>query len=293
MKPRDIAEYLFLALSWGLSFLVLLKVVAGFGWVGAVTFRALVASATLLLAARLCGRRLSFQGLWRPLCVVGATTVAGQLIGLCYATPRIGTAMAAIFVTAIPLFSMLIGRFWGLERISLSGLAGLLLGFAGMLLLVGFPAVPVTDEFLLGCAASVFGAVCAAFGSNYASLRLRTAGSWEVTSGAFLVGGLLTLPLLFWVPPPAPPSALDYLYLVLSGSVMSALNYVIYFGLVTRIGATRTISVEFVVTVVAVLAGAGLLHERLSLVQIGGAAIILCGCALVLNLLPLRAKAQA
>lgn len=292
MQPRDLAAYLFLALAWGLSFLVLLKAVAGFGWVGAVSFRALIASGTLLAVARLSGRRMNFQGLWKPLCVVGATTVAGQLVGLTFATPRIGTAMAAIFVAAIPLFSMLIGRIWGLERITLSGLAGLALGLLGILLLVGFPAVPVTDSFILGCAASVFGALCAAFGSNYASLRLRTAGPWEVTCGAFLIGGLLTLPLLIWVPVPGTPQPRDFLYLLLCGSVMSALNYVLYFQLVARIGATRTISVEFVVTVVAVLVGALVLGESLSLIQGLGALTILAGCALVLGLVPgTRARA--
>ncbi|MFU6003194.1 hypothetical protein [Pseudomonas aeruginosa] len=43
MKARDVADYLFLALTWGLSFLVVLKVVQAFGWIGAVSFRALVA----------------------------------------------------------------------------------------------------------------------------------------------------------------------------------------------------------------------------------------------------------
>lgn len=277
MQPRDLVAYLYLAVAWGLSFLVLLKAIAGFGWVGAVSFRALIASLTLLAAARLSGRVLNFRGLWRPLCVLGATTVAGQLIGMTFATPLIGTAMAAIFVAAIPLFSMVIGRLWGLERITLAGAFGLALGLLGMLLLVGFPAVPVTPSFMLGCAA---------FGSNYAALRLRTAGPWEVTCGAFLVGGLLTLPLLYWVPPPGVPSALDVLYLLLCGCMMSAFNYVVYFHLVARIGATRTISVEFVVTVVAVLVGALWLHEPLSLVQGLGALIILAGCALVLGLVP-------
>ena len=92
MQPRDLAAYLFLAVGWGLSFLVLLKAIAGFGWVGAVSFRALIASFTLFAVARLAGRQLNFAGMWKPLCVVGATTVAGQLIGMTYATPRIGTA---------------------------------------------------------------------------------------------------------------------------------------------------------------------------------------------------------
>ncbi|PVZ39147.1 DMT family transporter [Pseudomonas sp. CC120222-01a] len=290
MQPRDIAAYLFLAIAWGFSFLVVLKVVHAFGWVGAVSLRAFIAGGTLAILAALLGRSLRLRPLLKPLLVVGATTVAGQLIGLSYATPRIGTAMAAIFVATIPLFSMIIGRVWGLEKISPQGLVGLLLGLLGMVMLVGFPAQAVTEDFIHGCLASLFGCVCAAFGSNYASLHLRGQDPWTVTGGAFLAGGLLTLPLLLIVPVPTLPQASDWLYLALSGSVMSATTYVLYFGLVARIGATRAISVEFVVTLVAVLVGALFLGETLSLLQAAGGLVILLGCLLVLGLLPGRKR---
>lgn len=284
MKPRDIAAYIFLAIAWGLSFLVVLKVVQAFGWIGAVTFRAFVAGMTLLIVAAATGRRLDFSFGWRPLLVIGATTVAGQLIGLSFATPRIGTAMAAILVAAIPLFSMIIGRLCGIERLSFHGVIGLVLGFGGIVMLVGFPAVPVTDSFVIGCFSSLFGSLSAAVGSLYASRRLRTAGAWEVTAGSFLFGGLIALPLLVFVPVPTTPRPIDYGYLLVLGVIMSATTYVVYFRLVATIGATKTISVEFAVTVVAVLVGALMLHERLSAMQIAGAVIIVCGCALVLGL---------
>jgi drug/metabolite transporter (DMT)-like permease len=286
MKTKDIAGYLGLSVMWGFSFLVLLKVVLAFGWIGAVAFRALVAATTLLGAAALTRRRLDFSAGWRPFAVVGATTVAIQLIGLSFATPRIGTAMAAICIASIPLFSMVIGAAWGNERITLQGAAGLLLGFGGIVMLVGFPAVPVTGSFLFGCGACLLASFSSAFGSNYASLRLRGVGSWEVTIGAFLSGGLMTLPLLFAIPVPGTPRPVDFLYLLIAGCVMSALSYALYFRLVATMGATRAISVEFLVTVIAVLIGAFGLGERLSAVQVAGAAVIVSGCALVLGLVP-------
>ena len=284
MKRRDIASYLFLALAWGSSFLVLIHVVAAFGWIGAVTFRALFAGLVLFALAFATGRRLDFSAGWLHFVIVGATTVAGQLISLSYAAPRIGTAMAAILVAAIPLFSMLLGQAFGLERIALRGIIGLVLGVAGIIMLVGFPVVPITPAFLFGCATSLFSSFAAAFGSNYANLKLKQAGAYEVTSAAFLTGGLMTLPLLIWVPVPTVPQVQDYLYLMILGGVMSALTYVQYFRLVATIGATRTISVEFVVTVVAVLIGSMVLGERLSLIQLVGGAVILFGCAIVLGL---------
>jgi drug/metabolite transporter (DMT)-like permease len=288
MKPGAIAAYVFLALAWGMSFLLMLRVAETFGWVGAVTIRCFIASLMLLLIAKLTGRKLNFGAGWHAFAIVGATTVAGQLIGLSFGTPLIGTAMAAIIVATIPLFSMLISQFWGLEKMTIQGLVGLLLGAGGIILLVGFPTVPVTLSFVLGCAACLVGCICAAFGSNYASRSLKGVGSWEITIGSFLAGGFITLPLLYVVPFRATPEFIDFFYLFTLAMVMSALTYITYFWLVSTIGPTKAISVEFAVTIIAVLIGALVLHEPLSTLQLGGAAIIITGCVLVLGLFPRR-----
>jgi drug/metabolite transporter (DMT)-like permease len=286
MKAKDSASYVFLAVVWGFSFLAMLRAVEAFGWAGAVTFRCFIAAATLIIVAVATGRRLRLGAGWRAFAVVGATTVAGQLVGLCFAMPLIGTAMSAILVATIPLFSMLMARLWGLERLTRRHLAGLMLGFFGIVVLVGFPAVPFTPSFVLGCASTLFACLCAAFGSCYASYRLKGVSSWDTTAGAFLAGGIFTLPLLIWVPVPGWPQPIDYLYLLVLGAIMSAATYVLYFRLVGTIGATKAISVEFAVTVVAVLVGALLLREPLSLIQICGAGTIIVGCALVIGLIP-------
>lgn len=121
--------------------------------------------------------------------------------------------MAAIFVATVPLFSMVIAQVWGLERITQARVLGLVLGTIGIVMLVGFPAVPVTGVFLIGCLAMIGSTFSAAFGSNYASRYLSETGPWEVTIGSFIAGGLLTLPLLWFVPVPGIPGGVDYLYL--------------------------------------------------------------------------------
>ncbi|HWK93972.1 MAG TPA: DMT family transporter [Pseudolabrys sp.] len=286
MNLKDSASYVFLAIVWGLSFLFMLRGVEAFGWVGVVTFRSFIAAATLFLVAAATGRRMNFSAGWSHFAVVGATTVAGQLIGLCFAMPLIGTAMSAILVATIPLFSMLIARLWGIEQLTRRHHLGLVLGFSGMVVLVGFPAVPFTPSFALGCATTLFACLCAAYGSCYVNYKLKGVSSFDTTAGAFLAGGIITLPLIYIVPVPGTPQPVDYLYLFVLGAIMSALTYVMYFRLVGTIGATRAISVEFAVTVVAVLVGAVVLHEPLSAVQIAGATTIVAGCMLVVGLVP-------
>lgn len=288
MPPRALAAYVFLALVWGLSFMIVLNVVAAFGWAGAITFRALVAGTTLFTLARLMNRKLDFSMGWSKLAMLGLFTVAGQLAGIAFAAPLIGTAMTAIMVSAIPLFSMLIGRILGLEHLTAAQIAGLAMGLGGIVMLVGFPDAPITPAFLLGCGVSILGSLSAAVGSLYASEKLKQAGSWEMTIGSFVTGGLMTLPLLWPVPFNRVPDAADIGWLILLGALTSATCYVVYFKLVNEIGATRAISVEFAVTVVAVSAGTFFLGERLSVLQMAGAAIIIFGCAMVLGFNPVR-----
>jgi drug/metabolite transporter (DMT)-like permease len=284
LKPADILAYIFLAFAWGLSFITLLQVVEGFGWVGSVVIRSLVASGALLLFAKLSGKDLHFRGRWKGFAVIGATTVAGQLIGLSYATPIIGTAMAAILVATIPLFSLIIAQIWGVELVTRKNIAGLLLGFIGILMLVGFPAIPLTISFYIGCFACVASCICAAYGSNYVNRYLKGVGSWEITIAAFMSGAIMSAPLFYWVPIPRVPTMTDWLYLAIQAILMSALTYITYFKLVNSIGPTKAISVEFLVTVIAVVAGVFLLDETLTLFQLAGAFVILVGCGLVLDM---------
>jgi drug/metabolite transporter (DMT)-like permease len=244
--------------------------------------------------AKATRRSLNFSAGWWPFAVVGATGVVGQLLAISYAIPRIGTAMSAIIVATIPLFGMVISRIYGLERISLRSLGGLGLGFLGIILLVGFPVVAINADFLFGSGICLLGCIFAAFGSTYASHRLRGTSSWEVTIGSFFFGGLISLPLLAFVPFPTVPQPFDYAMLVFLGCVMSGMTYVRFYRLIAAIGPTRAISVEFVVTLVATCVGVIFLGEHLSPVQYTGAAIILMGCALVLGLVPtFRKKASA
>lgn len=284
MGPKDSASYAFLAIAWGLSFVVILKNIEAFGPIGAVSFRCFVAALTLSLITALTRHRMVFRGRVFHLAVVGATTVAGQLVGLAYGTPRIGTAMAAIFVAAIPLYSMVMAVIAGTDHFTRPRFIGLILGIVGVTMLVGFPALPITPDFVLGCLAMVVSTVSAAFGSVYANATLRNVPSADITVGAFIAGGVMTLPLLIFEPVPREPMMMDFVYLLIAGGLMSAITYLLYFRLVTTIGATRAISVEFVVTLVAVLFGAVVLGETLTPLQIAGGLVIVVGCTLVLGL---------
>ena len=264
--------------------MVMVRVTDAFGWAATVSLRCFIAAAAVLAAALLTRRRLRFTAARRHYVVIGLTTVAGQLIGFTCATPRIGTAMAAVFAAVIPLATIIVGCLWKLETITPKKLAGLLLGLAGIVLLVGFPPVEGTGTFVIGCLFGMLGALSSAVGGNYTSVHLRGEGRLEITIASFVVGGIVTLPLAYFFPVPTVPSAEDYGSLLLLGTVMSGVAYLLFFRLVGSIGPTRTNTVEFLVTVIAVFVGTCLLGESLTAAQMVGGLVIVIGCALVLDI---------
>ena len=276
-----IAKFTILSLAWGVSFLWVALVIDAFGWVGAVTIRSFIASAALYGIAKALKKPLDFSIGAKPFFILGFTTVALQLIGFSVAVPRIGTALTAIVVGAIPLFSAVLGKLWGIERISRLGVGGLFLGFFGIILLVGFPKEPFTPTFILGIAIALIGSIASAYGSNYSKRSLHSVGPWEQVIGSFFFGGVITAPLLLIAPFERTPSVLDWAYVISLALVCSSFCYVLYYGLVAKIGPTKSISVEFIVTVIAVLIGALYLDEAISAIQLVGGFFVLVGCGLI------------
>jgi drug/metabolite transporter (DMT)-like permease len=285
MRAEISTKFALLALIWGFSFLLLLRVVEAFDWAAAISVRAFIASGCLYLLALLLRRKLDFSIGIKHFAILGTATVSIQLIGLSLAVPRIGTALTAILVGAIPLFSSVIGRLMKIEQIDRKGFYGLILGFIGIVFLVGFPSEQLSDQFFLGFGVCLIGCISAAFGSNYSKLKMSEAGNWEQVIGAFFFGGLFTSPILFFVPIKTGLNSIDWLYMISLAVFCSAFCYVILFSLVAKIGATRSISVEFLVTVVAVLVGAFYLNEAISLIQLFGALLVIIGSVLILDLL--------
>jgi len=235
MKSEIATKFSILALLWGVSFLLLLRVVEAFDWGAAISVRAFIASGSLFLLSLLLRRKLDFSVGINHFAVLGATSVSFQLIGLSIAVPRIGTALTAILVGAIPLFSSVIGRLMKIEEIDQIGFIGLVLGFVGIIFLVGFPSAKLGSDFFLGFFICLAGCISAAFGSNYSKLKLSNTGNWEQVIGAFFFGGLFTLPLLLFVPIKSGLDPSDWVNMVALAVICSAFCYVIYFSLVLKI----------------------------------------------------------
>lgn len=282
--------YAWVSIMWGGSFALLVPVIASLGWVGAVAFRGFIASAIVFLIAKALKRDLFFKGNWKHFAVLGSTSVAMNLGGMNYALSHLGTQLTAILVTTIPLYSLLIESVWTKKKPTLIKSIGLIVGFSGVVILVGLSPQAVNREFWFGIFGSFIGAFGFALGGNYSRAKASHVGSWEQTIGTFLFGSLWTMPLLFIVPIIRTPSVGDILCLFAVAATASSLAYILYFKLIAEVGATTALSTEFLVPVVAVILGYILFGESLSGNQIIGSAIIMAGCALVMGINPFQKR---
>lgn len=271
-----------LSLLWGLYFILANQIVAAFGWAPAAVLGSLGVALATAVASRIAGRRLTAPTKWGRLAVIGAA-VTVQNVGMCLALDRLGVALTAIVMGAMPLFACLIGQVWGIDRITGGAAIGLGVGLVGLLLVVVFPTHGDSWAFISGTLACLLAALAAAFAGRYASERIpeRTEG----LIAAHLIAALAALPLAiaFGQPPGAPVQG----WLALAGfALMVGLaGPVLDVRLPEADLEDRANQVKTGGVLAAALIGTLLLGESLNFGQVLGMLLILAGSAIVLGLL--------
>ncbi|MDC8774032.1 DMT family transporter [Roseateles albus] len=288
MKTFDIAELTLLAAIWGASFLFMRLGAHEFGPVAMAAMR--VAGASLMLLPLLAAR----QGLaqlgreWRPLAVIGLLNSALPFALFSFAALSISAGLSSIVNATTPLWGALLAWVWLGQRLKGLRILGLGLGFAGVLYLAWDKASfkPGSDHSavwaLLACLSATF---CYGLAANFSKRYTAHISPLLVATGSQVYAAMmLALPaLLFW--PSSAPSAQAWGAVAALALLCSAVAYILYFRLMSRIGPTNTIAVTFLIPVFAVLWGYLFLGEVFTLKMAAGCAVVLLGTALALGLL--------
>jgi drug/metabolite transporter (DMT)-like permease len=231
-------------------------------------------------------------GAVRPLVVVGLVNSTLPFWFLSWAETRIDSGLAAVIQASAPLFTAVLAlRFRRSERVTGLRLFGLVVGFCGVVLLVG--AQPRGD--LVAGLAVAGSAFCYAVAALYAARRLADVSPLVTSLGALTVASLATLPLGLANLPAAPPGWKVIASVLVLGVGGTGFAYILYYGLLAGAGASRSILVTYLVPALALLYGALLLGEPITAVAVGGLALVLGGVALGTGVLrPARlARARA
>lgn len=280
MALADGGILLILAALWGASFLFIRMAVPAMGPVALAEARVLLA-ALCLLASGLAVRRIS--GLRRDLrgyLVLGALSAALPFTLIAAAELRLTASLAAILNSTTPLFALLISAARLRERLSSRRLAGVLLGVAGVAVLVGWSPLRLDGGVLLATAASLGAALCYALGGIYARTRFPDTPPLVIATGQQLgAAALLAVPAVAALPrhPPGPGVALAVIALAL---VCTAVGFALFYRLISHLGPTGALTVTFLVPLFGLLWGALFLHEPLTWSTAAGMVLVLAAVAL-------------
>lgn len=296
MRKSDVLELVTLAALWGASFLFMRLGAVEFGPV-ALSFVRVVGASLLLLPLLAYQRQLgALRQHWRPLLIVGLTNSALPFMFFNYAALSINAGLSAVFNAATPLFGAVIAWLWLRDTLTPPRIAGLAIGFAGVLWLVwdkaGLKSGTAGNASLavLACLAAT---VLYGFSASFTKRYLTGVPPMAVAAGSQVAAVLfLAAPAVWWWPATL-PDARAWSYALVLAVACTGIAYVIFFRLIANVGPANAISVTFLIPVFAVVWGGLFLHEQVSMVMALGCAVILLGTSLVTGVLKLPVRQQA
>lgn len=298
-NAKIVAAFLAIYLIWGTTFLAIriaVETIPPFMTAGLRFFLAGGAMLPLLLAR---GGRFPNPAQWRAATIAGGLMMAGGIGLLTYAETRIPSGLAALMVATIPIWITIIAWLgFGGPRPGTQTFLGLALGFAGAALLFA-PALGSGDgEYdLVGMGSVSLGAFIFACGSVYSRRAPLPADSRISTASQMLAGGTLLLLISALVGEPlrldaaavSTWSLLALAYLIVIGSII---GYTAYLWLLKTVDPAKVSTNFFVNPVVAVVAGALVLGEAVTLPMVVAAAVILVGVAVITTTPPRQGTAR-
>ncbi len=293
MKPRDIADLVLLAALWGASFLFMRVAAPHFGPLPLAALR--VAGAALLLLP-LLAMRSGLGGLrrhWRPIAVVGLTNSALPFLAFSLAALYIPAGLSSILNATSPMFGALIAMAWLREPSSASRIAGLGIGFIGVVLLAGN-----SNSLVAGQGAGLAIGLCLGasalygFSACFARRYLGPAESLAVATGSQVSAALVLALPAWWAWPASNPAPRQWLAVLALALFCTGIAYVLYFRLIARIGPARAIAVTFLVPAFAMLWAGVFLGEAVTVGMLALCALILLGTSLATGVLGLPRRTR-
>jgi len=294
MSARDWASLAFLSLLWGGSFFFY-KVLAG-QMPPLLIASVRTAAAGLLLWAiiRASGQIIPRSaGAWKAFVTMGVLNNVAPFMLIAWAETQISSGLAAILNATTPIFTVLLASVLRAERLTPNRALGVLIGFAGVVVLVGSDAIralnltSVAQLCVLAASASY---ACAAIFWRFS--RPPDGTPMADATGQLLGAALVSAPLTAAAFVPAADSALHFsaglhlsliTWAAIAGLALlcTALPYPIYFGVLASAGPTNALLVTLLVPISAMALGGLFLGERLAVSAYVGMGIIFAALAII------------
>jgi len=276
-----------LSLLWGPAFLFMKVAVQEVPPLTVAAVRVGLGAVLLYLILRWQGRALPKLGpVWKHFLVMGLTSNAIPFFLLSWSQQYIDSALAAILVGTMPLFTMLLAHFLTADdTLSPGKVAGVVIGFAGLVVLFIPVLLAGVQATLWGLAAAIGASISYSYAFVYARQRLRGLPPLVAPTAQLITASLCLAPLAlsierpFTLPLPSWPVLAALLLMTLLSTVLA---FVLYYRVMERASATTMSVVTYLNPIVATLLGVLVLNEALGWNGYAGGALVLLS-AVVIN----------
>ena len=287
MTPTEWGLLLGLALLWGASYFYNGVAVKALPPLSIVAFRIALGAALLLLVVKASGQGLPRSpAIWGAFFVMGFANNVVPFSLIAWAQTHVESGLAAILNATTPLFAVLIANVMTEdERITPQSIAGVVIGFIGVTIMVGPNALEgLTVDLLADLAlllASVFYAWSPIFARRFSRWGIppMVAATCQMTAAAVM---MVPLALVFDRPWSLPVPGLGvWAALIALAALSTTAAYIIYYRILATAGAVNLMLVTLLIPVVSIVLGASFLDERLSPNHFVGMAAIAMGLAAI------------
>lgn len=291
---RSVQDWLLLAAlvaMWGSSFMFIKLGIASVPTATLVAARLILGAAILLVMVYLRGARLpAFTGsglrLWGNYLILALLGNCIPFTTITWGQHRTDSALAGILMAVMPLATLVLAHFFvSGERMTRNRVLGFILGFAGILVLMGPTALPGAGGSALAALsqlAILFGALCYAGNSVLTKILARGDDILTASAAMLLVASVIALPIALVVDQPwtLAPSTSSVAAIVWLGVGPTAIATLFYFQLIGSAGPTFMSLVNYMSPAVAVFLGVALLGETPGLHAYLALLLILAGIAI-------------
>ncbi len=286
MSAKSWLMIIALSVLWGGSFFFVGAAVREWPPVTVALCRVGGAALVLWPALYLTGARMPISAsVWRAFFAMGLMNNAIPFLLNFWGQTHIASGVASILNATSPLFTVLIAHVLTQdEKMSTRHIVGVLLGLAGVAVMVGGEALLQSAGGLwsvLGQLAIVAAALAYSFGGVFGR-RFRTLGvaPLQIAAGQVTASSLMILPLSLLIDRPwtlPAPSLFAAASLIGLAVLSTALAYILYFRVIASSGATNAMLVTFLIPVSAIILGVLFLDETLALRHMLGMVLIGAG----------------
>ena len=273
MSRRGWILFISLGLLWGMPYLLIRIAVGEIDPLIVAGCRTVIGSLLLLPIALHRNALAPAFRKWKWLLAFTLVEINIPWVMLGHAETRLNSSTAGLLIAVVPLFAALIVTKLGHERLEPRRIFGLALGFAGVALLVG---LDIHFSDFVAVAATIFVSLCYAIGPIIIDRKLGDVPALGVITASLILAALIYAPFapFLW---PQEISAQALWSVAGLGVLCTAVAFIVFFALIAEVGPARATVITYVNPAVAIILGALVLREPLTLGMAIGFPLVIIG----------------